>query len=765
MSARGSDLLSFSVDAQLIGELGERLVTKNHVALAELIKNAFDADATEVTISFERSKSKSPSSRKASKIIVEDNGVGMNRSDVENHWMRIATAHKQRQLHSTVYGRLRTGSKGIGRFACERLAHHLKLETVSKDSAGGPAATTVEFDWDQYEAGKSLPEITHRVVTQDTQSETFTRLTMTELRDIWTQGDFNTLRREIIDLTVAKPSRRRGYESDPGFNIRLAAPEFEFGEGTLFQQFMGAGWGLLSGKFDSRGRGTLTLEHKDPGSSDGGSKIESIDFPERVPTLKGISFEFAFLPIIKSAWRDRRTVNLNTVKEALRENGGIRIYQNQFRIFPYGSAGDDWLRLEFDAARRRAKFDNKFLNAMAARLNLDVERLALDTPRYRSLYGSVFIDSSKNNSFTVNISRDGLIENQAYTALRGALRFGIQWLTIHYSLYKDAIREQVTQESRSRLLGESSVSNVDSLSSQQRRESTRAALKILDQAGSIDHRPTLKQQEAIRDAYTVVNADLQGRQGELALLRAFSSTGPLVFAFTHEVQSVITEMATFSRRLLTIARTMKGRDRKTALDLARRLENTKNRFNGLTHLFNVAGNAANLTPKRFLLLDVVEQIELAFSFVLESYSISWTTDIPKRVKTPQITQAELQSILVNLVSNAIKSNFASSEPPRAINVSARNKDDELVVSIDDKGIGLPETHWLSVFEPMVSDPTGDLYGEDQKIGDESIFLLGRGSGLGLSIAKDIVEYYGGSIAFHAPPAEWRARITFTLPMN
>ena len=44
--------LFFTIDAALLRELGERLVGKPHIALAELVKNSYDADATEVTIKF-----------------------------------------------------------------------------------------------------------------------------------------------------------------------------------------------------------------------------------------------------------------------------------------------------------------------------------------------------------------------------------------------------------------------------------------------------------------------------------------------------------------------------------------------------------------------------------------------------------------------------------------------------------------------------------------------------------------------------------------
>src|SRR5437762_9791335 len=76
--------IPFSVDSALLRELGERLVGKPHIALAELIKNSYDADATKVLIRFE-----------SDSIQVIDNGHGMTFDEFHDYWMRIGSAHKQ----------------------------------------------------------------------------------------------------------------------------------------------------------------------------------------------------------------------------------------------------------------------------------------------------------------------------------------------------------------------------------------------------------------------------------------------------------------------------------------------------------------------------------------------------------------------------------------------------------------------------------------------------------------------------------------------
>lgn len=127
--------LPFTVDSAVLRELGERLVGQAHIALAELIKNSYDADArvAEVTILQDR-------------IIVADDGHGMSRGAFRDYWMRIGSTHKE-GLTSTHLNRPLTGSKGIGRLAAQFLAHRVRLPTAPIEE---PSRHLVaEVDWDE----------------------------------------------------------------------------------------------------------------------------------------------------------------------------------------------------------------------------------------------------------------------------------------------------------------------------------------------------------------------------------------------------------------------------------------------------------------------------------------------------------------------------------------------------------------------------------------------------------------------------------------
>ena len=126
------DALHFTVDSQLMGELGERLVTRNHVALAELVKNAYDADASRISIEFceylDEESDEPPAQHRVAATTAT--ACALPRLMPIGCVSRRPTRRESRSRPP--YGRPKTGNKGIGRFACQRLANELVLTTVAK---------------------------------------------------------------------------------------------------------------------------------------------------------------------------------------------------------------------------------------------------------------------------------------------------------------------------------------------------------------------------------------------------------------------------------------------------------------------------------------------------------------------------------------------------------------------------------------------------------------------------------------------------------
>ena len=121
----------FTVDTHLFRELGELLVGRDSTALIELIKNSYDADATEVIVHGENLDDPD-----LGQIIVTDTGCGMTRDQFITGFLRVASRLKEQGTRrSTVFGRRYTGVKGIGRLAAHKLARKLEVESIHAGSS------------------------------------------------------------------------------------------------------------------------------------------------------------------------------------------------------------------------------------------------------------------------------------------------------------------------------------------------------------------------------------------------------------------------------------------------------------------------------------------------------------------------------------------------------------------------------------------------------------------------------------------------------
>ena len=97
----------FTVDSGVIERLGRELVARHETAVSELVKNAYDADASFVSLKFLNVDNKGGT------LILDDDGSGMTRDQLVNGFMRISSSAKIHEPVSPKYRRARAGKKGI----------------------------------------------------------------------------------------------------------------------------------------------------------------------------------------------------------------------------------------------------------------------------------------------------------------------------------------------------------------------------------------------------------------------------------------------------------------------------------------------------------------------------------------------------------------------------------------------------------------------------------------------------------------------------
>jgi histidine kinase/DNA gyrase B/HSP90-like ATPase len=224
--------------ARILRTLGDELISSETVAVLELVKNAYDADATRVLVRFQE-----PLEIGQGMIEVIDNGHGMSLQTIQNAWMEPAPLIKKRQTRSEQRRRRVLGEKGIGRFAASKLANILEVVTrgIRTDSE-----VWVAFDWSQFDDEQKYPDQieaqwkegkpaeicsggTIEALWQEGKKPQASELThgtvlrMKGLRVVWGREQFKKLRTDLSRLISPFFEQDRVTTSDE-FQIRLQLP-------------------------------------------------------------------------------------------------------------------------------------------------------------------------------------------------------------------------------------------------------------------------------------------------------------------------------------------------------------------------------------------------------------------------------------------------------------------------------------------------------------------------------------------------------------
>ena len=183
--------VSFSVDAGIINRLGKELVGRAETAVSELVKNAYDADATSVELLFVNTDTVGGT------LEIFDNGNGMTRDQLINGFMRLSSSDKFHNPVSPRFNRVRAGKKGIGRFATQRLGKKLTILTKAEDSIMG---LKLEVDWSKYEIDNDLSSIKNPITELELDFSSGTKLIISDLREAWWETPIKRVFRYISDL-------------------------------------------------------------------------------------------------------------------------------------------------------------------------------------------------------------------------------------------------------------------------------------------------------------------------------------------------------------------------------------------------------------------------------------------------------------------------------------------------------------------------------------------------------------------------------------
>lgn len=144
--------IGFDVDAYTARLIGRENVSKIGGAILELVKNAYDADASIICFYYDS---------QAHSLLIIDNGEGMTEDIIRHHWMKVGSSTKKSSFVSA-NGRVKTGAKGIGRFALDRISDYCQMWTSTKDKA-----LVWDVCWNDFSDSKSISEVKARLYDTD----------------------------------------------------------------------------------------------------------------------------------------------------------------------------------------------------------------------------------------------------------------------------------------------------------------------------------------------------------------------------------------------------------------------------------------------------------------------------------------------------------------------------------------------------------------------------------------------------------------------
>jgi signal transduction histidine kinase len=348
--------IPFKISSALKNIIGKELITDEFVAVFELVKNSFDANATNVEIIFENEKN-----LEKGKITIRDNGKGMNENDLKNKWLFVAYSAKKDGTENNDYrnrikiNRIFAGAKGVGRFSCDRLGRFLLLTSV-KDEKN---ATTqiVKVNWEDFEEDPKKEFINVNVDYQVSKkvSQIGTQLEITGLRDVWDRERMLKLKKSLAKLI--NPNQENDSNN---FQIQVVAKsELSADKNALIEYDRINGF-IKNDVFESLKIKTTSIKVEI--STDGKTIISTLqDRGDRIYTLKEKNTDFNNLENIQfhlfQLNRSAKTAFTKSMRIEPIKYGSVFMYKNGFRVYPFGEVGEDLLLID----RRKTQGYNRFL--------------------------------------------------------------------------------------------------------------------------------------------------------------------------------------------------------------------------------------------------------------------------------------------------------------------------------------------------------------------------------------------------------------------
>jgi signal transduction histidine kinase len=731
--AGGNDLkLQFKPRARIIRTIGDQLISGPEAAVIELVKNAYDADASYVWIRFTP-----PLEAGKGRLTIKDDGHGMSLSDVRDKWMEPATSSKSGLRFSRKLRRPLMGSKGIGRFAAAKLGQKMGLNSISVVEGALEEVLIPEIDWSIFDGDAYLADIAIDYLTQATPGPTGTEIEVRELNESWSEAKLSRLHLELrrlispleqsdaertfkiyLDLSACK-EETAGFDGAALIGVTVSddttQPEGEPPPAFEVQPFP-----LLTtcdyevvGFFDPAGNFDGTMQIRRGGLAPVAIDLSAPLADDEEPCgIVGVHFYI----FDREAHTVRQTMNraglgdlsAAQARKILDEIAGVAIYRSGFRVRPYGDAENDWLTLD----RRRVQNPTQRIG-------------------HNQVAGYITVEDQAGSGLVERSSREGFEQSGAFVRLARIIQ---KLLTEQVEPRRYTFRKQ-TGISRP---SSTSFAEVRVLSGLEKIRELIATLPAADQPAA--EAVVAKESAQLIDKIAV----LEERQ---RVLEAKSSLGAIISEVLHEGAPAVAYVSTTSARLQTMFPDLKAggeRQQKAEEAFPDRLYNMRKNAMRLSELFKALrplSGGRRGQPQFFRPANPIAAAKALFETHETRINIQGGVDAPEIVGYPD----DLMTAMVNLLSNSVYwlEEAQTLDPRIELRLFTREKD--LVIYVDDNGPGVTPEFAEHIF-------------------DVGFSLKPDGTGLGLNIAREALARSEGTLLFHMEfQGGARFEIRFPLP--
>ncbi len=789
--------IPFKVSARAGKLLGRENFSNPEGAITELVKNSYDADSENCLVIFdipiiqvedENGEIRNIPIKKESVLYIIDNGDGMEKKTVEDYWMQIGTGNKE-QFFLSDNRRVKTGAKGIGRFALDRLGLNTEMWTLSKNAENNTGIYW-QMNWSQFDdLEKSISEIEAEISEIPIQLEvkiqellggnfdfrdltkidfkSGTILKISNLKDEWYSDEIENVYKSLEALIPPKELNIPfqvyfkhfqdlsnfgyvntafyndfDYKIKSKYNAELLTVEFEIERNELDLKVINKKYKNLYQKlsfpFDLE-----TIEKKTFKYSKNVGKLLNWDLNElRKNLLKEIgdfNFTFNYIKLANSKKEDYpyKDIIAKERRATLERFGGIKIYRDSFRVRPYGDPKNDWLGLGFRAAKSPAGAG---------------QRIGDWRVNNESVAGIITISRKDNPLLEDKSDRGGIQENDSFNTFKNII------IAIIHEFEVD----------RSRILNPIYLFNQQKRKEEQEKEIQKQAealaRKIIEEQRRNPEPDENKEQERFETFFkesvrSIIEEKAEDENQEIVQVRSLASLGLIVSSFSHELKEVsnnaseIVELEKYALSLIPMDKKSSS-DYQDMVDIFQLLKEDKEK---IKHWVDYTLTSIRKDKRRRSKLDIAQFfIQLSESwkriFKRKDINLSIQNKIGNHTYNFRAFEMDLTTIFSNLINNSIDSfeqRKTIGDRNIVIEFEIINNRLEIIFSDNGKGLDKAFENKEDIFLPFTTS-------KKDRTGNEI------GTGLGMYLVKSVIDDNNGNIEILNCSVGFSVKISFSL---